>query len=728
VSNLKIIHKKTFLFNATCVNIYQFIKQINPWLMKKKFIFLFILSFLFKTLYSQSYFDTLLKKYSIEKNDSLKIETLSEILNSCEINDIDKYAKITLTKILELEKKNLKNKKSMNWLNEKKANTYHNIGFYYINKSEPDKALSYYKKSIELSKDNSKIGETCNNIAYVYQNQGNIKKSQEYYFLSIQYKEKAKDTLGSAVCYNNIAYNFFILRDSIKGLNYLNKSLKIRKKYNDKLGMGFSYMSLAYYYQNKKKYSYALQLYNLGLNHHLSINEKVGVSAIYSNIANLYLIQNKLDSAQFYFSKSLEIRIKNQDNMGIAGIFTSLSDLYYIKKEYDKMKYYALKGHEIAKKIGYPEILVKTSHQLSNIHAREKKWKEAYDYHVVFKKMNDSLLNDNNKRSTIQAELNYNYDKIKIQDSIRSIEKQKILKAKFDKEKSERRALYIILSLIFIFAIFMINRFRNSQKKNKIISLQKNLVEEKNKEITDSITYAKRIQSAILPSTHLIQSALPESFIIYKPKDIVAGDFYWFEVIDKLIFLAAADCTGHGVPGAMVSVVCHNALNRSVKEFKLKNPNEILDKTREIVITEFEKSDEEVKDGMDISLCVLDLQKKKLNWSGAHNPLWILRNNEIIEFKGDKQPIGKYADAKDFTLHEIPLQTNDILYIFTDGYQDQFGGEKGKKFKTSQMRDLFLSISEKSMEEQSKIIEQSFELWKGNLEQVDDVCIIGVSI
>ncbi|MES2838165.1 MAG: two-component regulator propeller domain-containing protein [Bacteroidota bacterium] len=274
------------------------------------------------------------------------------------------------------------------------------------------------------------------------------------------------------------------------------------------------------------------------------------------------------------------------------------------------------------------------------------------------------------------------------------------------------------------------------------IVLQKELVEVKNKEILDSITYAKRLQEAILPPLKLVQKYLENSFILYKPKDIVAGDFYWFEAKGDLLFFAAADCTGHGVPGAMVSVVCSNALNRTVKEFGITEPGKILDKVRELVVETFERSESDVKDGMDISLCVLDLKKNELNWSGANNPLWIFRRETdkqasqnsnltthiLIEYKPDKQPIGRYSDEKPFTSHKINLEIGDTLFIFTDGYSDQFGGEKGKKYKSTKMKELFLSIQDQEMDEQRKLIDDSFENWRGNLEQIDDVCVIGIRI
>ncbi|MFN5458823.1 MAG: SpoIIE family protein phosphatase [Bacteroidota bacterium] len=257
---------------------------------------------------------------------------------------------------------------------------------------------------------------------------------------------------------------------------------------------------------------------------------------------------------------------------------------------------------------------------------------------------------------------------------------------------------------------------------------QKHLVEEKQKEILDSIAYAKRLQEAILPPQEMINNNFPENFIYYQPKDIVAGDFYWAEKVDDCVFIAAADSTGHGVPGAMVSVVCSNALNRAVKEFKLTETGKILDKTRELVIETFTKSNADVKDGMDISLLCINKKINKAFWSGANNPLWMLKENTIIEITADKQPIGKSDLQKPFTTHEIPLNTTTTFYLFTDGYADQFGGPKGKKFKYKQFQEVLLSLQDKTMNEQLKVVRQKFESWRGALEQIDDVCVIGLEV
>jgi serine phosphatase RsbU (regulator of sigma subunit)/streptogramin lyase len=289
-------------------------------------------------------------------------------------------------------------------------------------------------------------------------------------------------------------------------------------------------------------------------------------------------------------------------------------------------------------------------------------------------------------------------------------------------------------------------------RRTEEISHQKDIIEEKNHEILDSINYAKRIQTAILPPDRLFKRHLPNAFVLYKPKDIVAGDFYWMQALDDIedenhqspVLFAAADCTGHGVPGAMVSVVCNNALNRAIREFGFTEPAQILNIVRTLVIEEFEKSEEEVKDGMDIALCAWDPKERVLQYAGAQNPLWIVTKRDLslpsakeptlmadwklFEIKPDKQPIGKYAETHPFTNHHVHLAKGDSIYIFSDGYADQFGGDKGKKFKCSSMKELILSIQDKPMDTQKTIINAHFESWRGELEQVDDVCVIGLRV
>jgi serine phosphatase RsbU (regulator of sigma subunit) len=292
---------------------------------------------------------------------------------------------------------------------------------------------------------------------------------------------------------------------------------------------------------------------------------------------------------------------------------------------------------------------------------------------------------------------------------------------------------YAGVLLLFISIKFWNNVFKKEivlrkQAEEKVVK-QKKLVEEKNREILDSIAYALKIQTAILPSQKIVQQYLENSFILYKPKDIVAGDFYWMETSNDLVLFAACDCTGHGVPGAMVSVVCHNALNRAVREFGLTQPAAILDKTAEIVIENFSKSEEAIKDGMDISLCAYHVKEKKIQWAGANNPLWLIRNGELIETKADKQPIGMNENSKPFTNHTFSLQTGETIYLFTDGFADQFGGDKGqKKLTKKRFKDLILSVQHKSLQEQGIALDQFITNYRKEVEQIDDILVMGVKV
>lgn len=288
------------------------------------------------------------------------------------------------------------------------------------------------------------------------------------------------------------------------------------------------------------------------------------------------------------------------------------------------------------------------------------------------------------------------------------------------------------------------NMMLETQVKERTAEIEEKKVEleEKNKEITDSITYAKRIQTAILPPEVSIKKVFPESFILYLAKDIVAGDFYYFEQSHDCTILAAADCTGHGVPGSLVSVVCHNALNRSIREFGTSNPGQILEKTTQLITETFAKSHEEIKDGMDISLMTLG-KDNHIQWAGANNPIYVINKMEKLDFETKetmagpngfflheiaptKRPVGKSDSTTPFQTHTIAIHPNQTIYLFTDGYADQFGGPKGKKFKYSSFKELLLSIQTMPMREQKELINQQFEDWRGELEQVDDVCVIGV--
>jgi serine phosphatase RsbU (regulator of sigma subunit) len=293
----------------------------------------------------------------------------------------------------------------------------------------------------------------------------------------------------------------------------------------------------------------------------------------------------------------------------------------------------------------------------------------------------------------------------------------------------KRFSFYLTVASTTVLVFAMVLYFKNTMVEYEATITRKNdEITQKNKDITDSIHYAKRIQQAILPSPTLVRESFPQSFIFYRPKDIVAGDFYWLEKAGGKTFFTVADCTGHGVPGAMVSVICSNALGKAVKELGVHRPSLVLDKTVELLEAHFSKSSEDVNDGMDLAFCCYDEKSRTLEYAGANNGLYLIRNGQLTEYKPDKQPVGRHYSRRAFTNHQISLEPGDCIYIFSDGMADQFGGPKGKKFKYSQLKELLLKIHTLPVEEQERALADTFVQWKGGLEQVDDVCVMGIRI
>lgn len=581
-----------------------------------------------------------------------------------------------------------------------------------------------------------------NNFGIIYKNHGNYALSVDYYTQSLKLNEKIGQQRGVAGCLGNIGIIYKNQQDYDRAIDYYDRCLKIQKELDDKVGVAGTLINLGMSYSLKNDLDKAVDYYEQGLKIYTEINNTRGMAITMNNMGIIYHDKKEFDKALEYHTRGLKLQEELGNKKGISASLNNISLVYQQKNDHPKAIEFARKSLDLANEAQAPIEIKDASNTLYNSYRKLGKHKEALEMFEIFVSTRDTLESEENEKEVIRQEYKYNYEKQTTADSVVNAKQNEIKNAQIAQQNAEIKAtrtqqyfLFGGLALVLVFAFFMYNRFKVTQKQKHIIEAQeketkeqKHIIEEKHKEITDSINYAKRIQEAILPSRSSLVENLKTGFVLYKPKDIVAGDFYWLEKYQDKIFFAAADCTGHGVPGAMVSVVCSNALTKALLEEGITETGKLLDKTRELVIEKFSKSEENVKDGMDISICRLDMVNMKLEWSGANNPLWIVRNGELTEIKPDKQPIGNYADPKPFTTHTVDLQRNDSIYIFTDGFQDQFGGEKKKKFKASQMKEIISGFQELSMDEQKNRLNMEFEKWRGNLEQIDDVCVIGVKI
>ncbi|MCD6069229.1 MAG: protein serine/threonine phosphatase [Bacteroidetes bacterium] len=592
-------------------------------------------------------------------------------------------------------------------------------------KNSPDKSLSRYGKIY--------TAKTSLNIGNIYVDQSDYTKALDYFFTAIHMAEELGDKKTRAISLGNIGNIYRAQEQADKALEYYNKSLTTAIEMDDKLMMANQLSNMGGVYRMKKETSKAREHYKRALNIAESNGLQLVMAGCYGTIGLMDLEREQYDSALVNFRKALNVAEGLGDNRQVQFCLANIGQLYLKTKKYKESEKYLLEAMKMARQQDAKFQLQSIEHALSDLYEAKGEPAQAFGHYKEYIAIRDSIRNEENKKELFRSEVNYEYEKKKMAAAAEQ-EKKDALTA--EEKQQQRMILYFVIGglvIIVIFSFFLYKRFKVTQKQKALIEEQKHLVEEQQREMIDSITYAKRLQDAILPPREFIDSHLPQNFVLYKPKDIVAGDFYWAESIGDLFFIAAADSTGHGVPGAMVSVVCSNALNRTVKEFGLTDTGKILDKTRELVLQTFEKSTSEVKDGMDISLLCVNAKSKKVYWSGANNPLWYVpgplgTSGSLTEIKADKQPIGKADSTKPYTTQHIEYKEGSVFYLFTDGFADQFGGPVGKKFKYKPFAELLLKNSHLAMQEQAGIIEKAFTDWKGSLEQVDDVCVIGIRL
>jgi len=628
------------------------------------------------------------------------------------------------------------------------AVAYSKMGVYFYFQSNFDSAETYFKKAIFFSKAINNLAieaEARQNLATMLSDRSDFKNAINELIISQKLQEQQKNIKQIAVIKNAISVIYIRQKNYPLAEKYINEAIVISDttKYNYLLG--YLYSNLGIVLENRGQSQMAINYYKKALHEFRFSSDFVGMSNCYNNLHLAYLGENKLDSAIIYNNK-LKANAKSQDN--IANDFLSnlnFANLYQrykinspVSKCYlDSMRQQLVTLNNPAYSSAFYECLSTYNFLFGN---RDS----GFYYMDKFTVLKDSLVSSENAMITNELQTKYESEKKDLQI------KQTNSELNLEEEKNKRKTLIIWLGTaafggtLFFLVLAAIN-YRKAKKANKIIQNQnqvlelqkkevedqKHLVEEKQAEIISSINYAQRIQSAVLTGEEVWNKISKEHFIIFQPRDIVSGDFYWAHVLSngRAVF-ALADCTGHGVPGGFMSMLGNSFLNELVVENKLFKADEILNRLRDKVIAAlFQKGQTQQKDGMDMALCVWNKMDNSLEFAGANNTLYLVRDKQLTEFKGDKMPIGSYLEEnKKFSSQKIMLQSNDMLYLSTDGFSDQFGGEKGKKFKSKQLEQLFAEIALAPVDEQKLVLTTSFARWKKQFEQTDDVSVIGIKV
>ena len=658
-----------------------------------KYLKLFLIFYLNLTLgISQTKIDSAINIMNIETiHDSTKIQNLFDAASSFSFENPDSTIKLLDIGLKKIESSNqIFEKDSIEKLRKNfYRGAYYNmkgICFYLLQRNS--ECLNMWLKAekiAQIENDTNFLLRTNMNIAIVYSSTGKNKEALKIYNDLKKIFENKKDTVGMITASLNIST---ILKEKDTVIQLMNSALE-----------------LAYEFKGKNLLT---NIYAILSATYLDTNSK--------NTFSLSKSKQCLDSLIHYANKQ-----KNNEYKKFY--YSTISDYYILKKQYDLALINAKKGAELSKEMTgliSPEMLS----TLYQIEKKLKNYKKAIMYLEEMVENKDSLDKLSAKEDLVKYESEKEFEIKQKLDSLKHIDEIRIQQAEIKTQKTIEGVLFIGILLVISFLVFVYKQLNNTKK-------QKDLIEEKQAEITDSINYAKKIQDAMMTSSVYLKETLPKSFILFKPKDVVSGDFYWiYKDQEENIFFTVADCTGHGVPGAFMSMIGTSLLNEIIIEKGLKDTDKILGEMRSQIIKSLhQEEDGGQKDGMDISLCKLNIKKKLVEFSGAHNSLIHISEDELYNYRGDHQPVGLLlGDKKPFTKHEVKLKKNDMLYIYSDGYQDQFGGEKGKKYMGAKFKKQLLRINKESTDKQLKLLEEEFKSWTHNYEQIDDVCVMGVRI
>ena len=663
-----------------------------------------------------------------------------------------------------------------------------NIGGVYYYMGEFKTAIEYYKKAtLLLEKGDNKdfLANVYNNIGLTFKETGNMPDAIEYLLKALRIREDLKDTLNMANVLNNLGIVYNDLKDTEKAKDYYQKSYDICNKAGDKHGMALSLSNMANILHAERDYNVAIEKYKEALELQTQIMFKNGMGITSNNIANMYRELKDYDLALEYYIKALKIQEGIGDKKGITVSTYNAGITYFILGQNTKALQCIEKALAISQEIGLMEYTQNCYQKLSLVHKKLNNPSKALDYYILYTEIKDSIYSEETNKMFAEAQTKYETEKkeneILLLNKDKKLQEAEIIR---NKEKIAKQRIQVIavsagFALILIFSVIVLRLLAQKRKANKLlfrqneeikqkneeiqsqrdeiiaqrdqVTLQRDRIEEQKKSIEDSIVYAQRIQKAVIPSEQYLNSVLGEHYVIYKPKDVVSGDFYFATKLGNKIIVAVADCTGHGVPGAFMSMLGMSFLNEIVRKKEITAPAEILNLLRVSIIDALKQSldFDTQKDGMDIALCTINLDTLELHFAGANNPLYIVTgglslvtgdanqqpetsNQQLIELKGDKMPIGIHTRMDPFTNQKFQLNKGDIIHLFSDGMPDQFGGAKGRKYMHKTLKQLTCDLYSIPIKEQGNEIENEFEKWihfQGqHHHQIDDVTLLGIKV
>lgn len=581
-----------------------------------------------------------------------------------------------------------------------------------------------------------------------YDLMGNRKKAIELSLQGAEIAKKHGKVIKLAELYINLS-SIYKGEDEINSKKYALQSLKVLvglKNFENSKVVNASYLIIGNVYYDAHKIDSATYYYNLCMKSSERTKDRTTYLSAIGNLGNVAYEEKQYSKALEYNLLTLHEYRKMGIKTEIAVSYGSLADIYKDIKDYKKaIKYYdsALK---VTEQIHSADDFIYNYKGLSETYEMMGNEKEALKYYKLYRAWNDSVNNNQSSKKINEIELDYKYkaeqrEKDLIQKSKDIITQEKIKQQTYIIWAAVLGGLCLVIFLGFTVKSNVERKKTNKQlhQFNEEISEQKNIIEEKNNEITDSITYASRIQQGVIPDEEELQKLLPQHFVFFRPRDIVSGDFYWASKVksktnpdSKRTVVAVVDCTGHGVPGAFMSLVGNTLLNQTIGRSAIETPAQALDYINAQLPKTIKSklSTGTIKDGMEVAMCDFHFDTLTMYFAGANSNIYLVRNGEIQIYKGDKQPIGESLSGTivKYSNQVISLQKNDCVYLISDGYADQFGGEKGKKFKYKPLENLFCTIAEKDVNEQREILAKAFDNWKSHHEQVDDVLIMGIKI